>query len=154
MISISSPVTGAPVSGLTSPTTTWVASTPPGSNMKSWAVSSIGGTQTGSDTGSTASRPWTITFGRPTSLRQLNAVDSSGVLRVVPFNTYTVVGRKGLTPLAGQASKTSIIRTEVPIPAGADTADQPNIKSMLSAYFGVCYQQATGLADTCITGEL
>jgi hypothetical protein len=106
------------------------------------------------DTQSLASRPWTITFGRPGTIRQQNAVDSSGVLRNVPFNTYTIVGRKGLTPLTGQASRTSVMRTEIPVPAGADVYDQANLKAMISSYFGVCVAGADGIYDMLSTGEL
>jgi hypothetical protein len=153
-ISVTSPVTGAPVSGFTSPTYTLAAATAPNAYSKSWAVTAIGGTQTGADTASSISRPWTWTFGRPQNYKQLNAVDTNGVVRGVQFNVFNVTGRKGLTPLAGQASKTSVIKMEIPIPAGADVADVPNIKAHTSSFFGICYQQATNMVDAFTGGEI
>jgi hypothetical protein len=73
---------------------------------------------------------------------------------VIGFNTYGILMRKGLTPLTGQASKTSQLRAEMSIPAGADTADQPNIKAAVSCFVGSLYQQADGIAQTLMTGVL
>lgn len=153
-INVTSPVTGSPVSGFTSPTYTMAAATPPNPYSKSWAVTAIGGTQTGADTASSISRPWTWTFGRPQNYKQLNAVDVNGVVRGVQFNVFTITGRKGLTPLSGQASKTSIVKVDFPIPAGADVADIPNIKAHVSSFFGTCHQQATNMVDAFTGGEI
>lgn len=154
-MALTSPVTGAPVSGLTSPTYTLAQSmSAPNAFSKSWNVTAIGGTQTGVDAASSASRPWTFTVSRPQTLRQLNAVDASGVVRNVQLNTYEITYRKGLTPLAGQASKTSIWKLQMPIPAGADLADVPNIKAMTSCFGGLIYQLGDELADMFVTGEI
>ena len=59
-----------------------------------------------------------------------------------------------MTPLAGQASKTAQLRSEFSIPAGADTADQPNINAAVSCTIGALYQQADGIATTLRTGVL
>jgi hypothetical protein len=153
-ITLTSPITGAAVTGLTSPTYTIAVDTPPNSYSKQWAVTALGGTQTGVDTSSSASRPFTLTAYRPQSLKTLNTVDATGVVRVIGFNTYGILMRKGLTPLTGQASKTSQLRAEMSIPAGADTADQPNIKAAVSCFVGSLYQQADGIAQTLMTGVL
>ncbi|DAD51900.1 TPA_asm: coat protein [ssRNA phage Gephyllon.1_2] len=153
-ISLTSPITGAAVTGLTSPTYTVAVDTPPNTWSKQWAVTALGGTQTGVDTSSSASRPFTLTAYRPQSLKTLNTVDSTGVVRVVGFNTYGFLVRKGMTPLAGQASKTSQFRLEASIPAGADTADQPNINAATSCTIGALWQQADGIATTLRTGVL
>jgi len=147
-------ITGASVSGLTSPTYDVTADVAPNPHSKQWAVTSIGGTQTGVDAGSTASRPWTLTFTRPQSVRQLNAIDNSGVLRTVPMNEYGFIGRKGMTPLTGQASKTSIWRFSASVPAGADTYDIPNLKAAGSSFVGALNQQISGFCDTMVTGVL
>ena len=60
-ISLTSPITGAAVTGLTSPTYTVAVDTPPNTWSKQWAVTALGGTQTGVDTSSSASRPFTLT---------------------------------------------------------------------------------------------
>lgn len=153
-ISLTSPVTGSTITGFTSPTYTVAVDTPPNAWSKQWAVTAIGGTQAGVDSGSAASRPWTLTAYRPQNLKTLNAVDSTGVLRTVGFNTYGFLERKGLTPLAGQASKTAQLRAEFSVPAGADSADQPNLKASVSSFLGSLAQQSDGIANTLMTGVL
>lgn len=153
-IALTSPVTGSTVSGLTSPTYTVSADTAPNAFSKQWAVTAIGGTQTGVDSGTSASRPWTIMAYRPQNIRALQSVDTNNVLRVVPFNSYGILVRKGLTPLAGQASRTAQFRAEFAMPAGADVADQANVKAAISSFIGVLNQQSSGIADTLVTGVL
>lgn len=153
-VSLSSPVSGSTITGFTSPTYTVAVDTPPNTWSKQWAVTAIGGTQASVDTGSAASRPWTLTGYRPQSLKTLNAVDSNGVVRAVGFNTYGILVRKGLTPLAGQASKTGQFRAEFSIPAGSDVADQPNVKAAVSFFIGSLSQQSSGIADMLLSGVL
>lgn len=153
-IALSSPVTGATITGFTSPTYTVAVDTPPNAWSKQWAVTAIGGTQASVDSGTSASRPWTIMAYRPQNIRALNAVDSNNVLRVVPFNTYGILLRKGMTPLSGQAAKTALFRAEFALPAGADTADAPNVKAAVSSFIGTLSQQSAGIADTLQTGVL
>ncbi len=154
MINITSPVTGAPVAGLTSPTYTVTADQAPNGLSKQWYVSAIGGTQTGVDAQSTASKPWTFTYTRPSQMKTLNALDSTGVIRNVGFNTFELLMRKGMLPLAGQAVRVANWRATLPVLAGADTADAANIRAACSSFFGVGYQQASGLADSMISGSL
>lgn len=153
---LTSPMTGAAVTGFATPTFVLAADTPPNSYSKQWAITNqTGGTPiTGADTSTAASRPWTITAYRPASIKTLNAVDATGVLRVVGFNTYGVLTRKGLTPLAGQASRTGQFRTEMSVPAGADTADIPNVQAAVSSHIGALWQQSAGLAETLCSAVL
>jgi hypothetical protein len=78
----------------------------------------------------------------------------TGVLRNVPNNSYSVITRKGVLPLAGQAFKTMIIRTIVDCPAGADTADPLSVRAALSAHFGALSQASAGVGDTVVNGVL
>jgi hypothetical protein len=153
-ISITSPVTGAPVSGLTSPTYTFTVDQPPNSYSKQWYVSAIGGTQTGVDAGSSAGKPWTFTFTRPSVMKTLNSVDVTGVIRQVGYNVYEMLMRRGMLPLAGQSVRVCNWKASMPVLVGADSADAPNIRAACSSFFGVGYQQATGLADSMISGSL
>jgi len=153
-ISLTSPITGGAITGFTSPTYTVAVDTPPNAWSRQHAVTGIGGTQAGVDTASTASRPWTLTAYRPQNIRVLNAVDANNQLRQVPLNEYGLLERKGMTPLAGQASKTALFRASFAVPAGADTADQANIKGAVSCFVGALSQQCSGIADTLITGVL
>lgn len=149
-----SPVTGGPQTGFTSPTYTLTVDTPPAINSKQYAVTAIGGTQAGVDAHS-VSRPFTVTQFKPATPKVLGKPNpTTGVISDVPNNTYTTLTRKGVTPLAGQASRIAQAKTELIIPAGSDTADQSNLRAMLSAHFGVIWQQSGGIGDLTITGIL
>lgn len=151
---LTSPVTGLPQTGLTSPTYTIAADTPPDANAKQYAVTALGGTQTGVLAHSVAA-PFTHAMFRPKSFKALQPVNPvTGVLRSVPSNTYTVVTRKGVVPLAGQAFKNMVIRTTIECPAGADTADPVSVSAALSAHFGVVSQASAGIGDTVKNGVL
>jgi len=155
-LTVTSPVTGGAQTGFTSPTYTLVAdASPNGSSGKQYAVSGIGGTQAGVDTSSTPSRPFTANLTRPAVLRQLPAVNgATGILPNVPVNTYKAVIRKGVTPLAGQASRVMQVTLQVDVPAGADSADAPNVRAALSLMNGIIAQISAGIGDTAVTGVI
>lgn len=148
----SSPVTGAPVTGFTSPTYTLTADAARTNNAKQYAVTAIGGTQTGVDAHS-VSKPFTITFVRPSELRALPPVNPvTGQLPAsIPTNKYQIVIRKGV-----QVNATNVrpltVRVEVAVPAGADIADAEDVKAAISAAIGVLNQQSSGIAQTLIDG--
>jgi len=153
-ISLSTPVTGAAETGLTLPTYTIVADTPPEINAKQWAVTALGGTQTGVNPHSVAS-PFTTAFFRPRVLKALGVVDPvTGQLRAVPRNEYKVVTRKGVLPLAGQAAVPCVIRTTIEVPAGSDLADAASVRAALSMHTGSLSQISAGLGDTAVNGVL
>jgi hypothetical protein len=152
---IASPVTGGAQTGFTSPTYTVAVDTPPNAQSRQLAVTAIGGTQAGVDAASSASRPFTVTTSRPPVLRQLAPVDPvTGVLRSIPRNTYKVITRKGVTPLAGQASQVMVITTTIDVPAGADLADAPNVRAALSLHNGSIAQISAGIGDTAVSGVM
>lgn len=154
-ITITSPVTGAAQTGLTSPTYTVVADTaPPGNPGRQVAVTALGGTQTGV-TAHAVSSPFTGNITRPASPKVLGSPNPvTGVIANVPMNTYKVITRKGVIPLAGQPVKVMSAITIVDVPAGADTADAANIRACLSFHFGLVAQQSAGFGDTTISGIL
>ena len=150
----SSPITGAAVTGLTSPTYTISADVAPSINGKQYAVTALGGTQTNVDT-NTVSKPFTISFFRPVSLKVLPAVNPiTGVIKNVPMNQYKLITRKGVQPAANQSLMVARITTIIEVPAGSDTYEPEELRAMLSANFGTGYAQASGIADTVITGVL
>jgi len=149
----SSPITGAAISGLTSPTYTIVADTPPSAVSKQYAVASLGGTQVGV-TAHTLSSPFTQTMFRPSSFKVLGQPNPSGIIRSFPNNTFTVLTRKGVSVLAAQPIQTMLIKTDLRIPSGADTYDLVNIKAAISAHIGLLWQIAQGLTDTVTTGTM
>lgn len=153
MFNPSSPVTGGAQTGLTSPTYTLTPDTAPAANAKQYAITALGGTQTGVDTHSVA-RPFTLTMFKPAIARVLGALGVNGRLGSVPRNVYTVITRKGVTPLAGQPSETAVFETRCSIPAGSDLADPANLRAALSLHFGALSQQSAGIGDTTINGIL
>lgn len=151
---LTTPVTGGPQTGLTSPTYTLTADTPPDANSKQWAVTALGGTQTGVITHSVAA-PFTTAMFRPKVLQSLGKPNPvTGVISQVPNNTYKVITRKGVLPLAGQPYKNMIITTVIDVPAGSDLADASNLRAALSMHFGSVWQQSAGIGDTATTAIL
>lgn len=150
----SSPVTGAAVTGFTSPTYTLTTDVAPNINGKQYAISALGGTQASVDV-NTVSKPFSISFFRPSVLRSLpQANPVTGIIKNVPVNTYKLITRKGAVPSANQTSITARITTTIEVPAGTDTYEPEDIKAMLSAHFGVGWAQASGIADTVLSGVI
>lgn len=153
-ITVTSPITGAAQTGLTSPTYTLTADMAPDNNGKQNAVTALGGTQTGVTTHS-ASAPFTITATKPKVFRSLGKPNPvTGLVKDVPMNTYTVLTRKGVTPASGQLFATLMIKTSISIPAGSDTYDPANVRAALSAHIGALNQQSAGVGDTAVSGIL
>jgi len=153
-ITIPLSVTGGAQTGFTSPVYTTTVDTPVDINSKQNAVTAIGGTQTGVDV-HTVARPFTIAVSRPKVFQALGKPNpTTGLISVVPFNTYKVIVRKGVLPLAGQPSQVAIARCEIAIPAGSDTADANNVRALLSALVGTLNGISAGLGDSAINGVL
>jgi hypothetical protein len=148
----SSPVTGAAVTGLTSPTYTLTTDVAPSINGKQYAITALGGTQTNVDT-NTVSKPFSISFFRPAVLRTLpQANPVTGVIKDVPVNTYKLITRKGASPAANQNALVARITTIIDVPAGTDTYEPEDLRALVSAHFGVGWAQASGIADTVVSG--
>lgn len=153
-MSPTSPVTGGAQTGLTSPTYTFAVDTSPVPNGKAIVVTSLGGTQTGVDV-SSASRPFSALMTRPVNIRQLPSVNPvTNVLPNVPKNTYSIVARKGVTPLSGQSAQLAIARFSLDVPAGADLADAVNVRALCSFIIGLINQMSAGIGDTAVSGSL
>lgn len=153
-VNVTSPVTGSAQTGLTSPTYTLTADVAPDSNGRQYAVTALGGTQTGVATHSVAS-PFTLTMWRPKNLRVLGQPNvNTGVVANVPNNTYKFIVRKGVIPLAGQASRTAVFTLQMDVPAGSDNADPEDIRAAMSLLIGAANQVSAGLGDTLVSGIL
>lgn len=149
-----SPVTGAVVSGLTTPTYTLATDVAPSINGKQYAVTALGGTQTNVDVNS-VSKPFSVSFFRPAVLRTLpQANPVTGIVKNVPVNTYKLITRKGAAPSANQTILTARITTVIEVPAGTDTYEPEEIRAMISAHFGVGWEQASGISSTVLTGVI
>jgi hypothetical protein len=150
----SSPITGGPQTGFTSPTYTIVSDTPPNAHSVQYAVTALGGTQTGVTT-HTVSSPFTITAERPAQFRQLGSVNPvTGVISNVPMNVSKIRTRKGVLPAASQPHKTCIIETFIRVPAGADTYDAANVLAAMSAHIGVLWAQSANTGQIPIVGTV
>lgn len=148
----SSPVTGQPQTGFTSPTYTFVADNAPTPQGKQVAVSALGGTQTGVTT-HTISSPFTSNFVRPSAYKVLGQPNPvTGRYPSIPRNSFVLITRKGVTPAANQPAVPMVIRTTIELPAGADSFDPANIRAALSFHAGALVQQSSGLGDTLVTG--
>jgi hypothetical protein len=148
-----SPVTGAPGTGLTSPTYTLVADVAPDVNGVARAVTTLGGTQTGVEV-SSPSNPFTILATRPKVLRTLPSLLANGALPSVPKNTWTLSLRTGVDVLAGQPKQVMLAKLEISVPAGADTADPESIRAGLSLLIGALWEQSNEFGDSIVTGVL
>lgn len=153
-ISPSSPVTGGAQTGLTSPTYTIVDDTGPNAHSKQWAVSALGGTQTGVQVHS-VSNPFTLTVERPANYRLLGGVNPiTGVVGSVPRNTFTVRVRKGVIPLTGQNAVPTLLECKLAIPAGGDVADPEDIRAGLSLLIGALWAQSANIGDALVSGVI
>lgn len=149
---LTSPITGSAQTGFTSPTYTHVTDAAPDITGKQVAVTALGGTQAGVTVHSMAS-PFTLTFFRPKVFRFLGKPNpTTGLIKEVPRNSFKLITRKGVLPLAGQPYATLQVTTIIDVPAGADLADAPNIRAALSAHIGALTQQTSGVGDTAVTG--
>lgn len=154
MFDPSSPVTGGAQTGLTSPTYTLTADLAPSNVGEQFAVTALGGTQTGVEAHSVSS-PFTLTMERPAQFRQIGPVNpSTGVVSNVPRNTFKIRVRKGVEPLSGQSHQNLVAELKISVPAGADTADPESIRAAMSLLFGTLWAESSDLGDTLIDGIL
>lgn len=154
-INLTSPITGAAQTGLTSPTFTITADVAPNINSRQFAVTALGGTQTGVTASSVAS-PFTLTCERPANFRLQGVVNpTTGVLSNVPMNKWVLNRtRKGVIPLAGQSPRVMLVETYAMVPAGADVADPTSVRSCLSAHIGALSQTSAGIGDSVVSGVM
>lgn len=154
MINIPGSITGSAQTGFTTPGYTTTVDTPPNVSSKQVAVTAITGTQVGVDVHS-VSKPFTCSVQRPSQFGVLGKPNpTTGLIAAVPRNTYKVLTRKGVIPLVGQPVVMAIIRSELEIPAGTDTADTANLRAAISAHIGLLNSISAGLGDTVVNGVL
>lgn len=139
------------MSGLTSPTYTFVADTAPTPYGKQVAITTLNGTQTGV-VAHTIQSPFTLNFVRPTSFVPALATGTS-VLRTVQKNNWRLIARKGVLPSAGGTTpEIAMVDMTISIPSGAETADVKSCQALLSLVIGALSQVSSGLGDTVTTG--
>lgn len=150
-----SPIVGAPMTGLTSPTYTLTEDTPPNTHSIQYAVTTIGGTQTGVN-GHAVSEPFTLTVERPNQLRSAGVANpTTGVISNVPNNVYKIRLRKGVDIDANDTNhRVAMAEIKISVPAGSDVTDKKQLKAMLSALFGYCWADGLAVGDMLGDGIL
>jgi hypothetical protein len=149
---LTTPVTGGAQTGFTTPTYTLTADTAPDTNGRQFAVTALGGTQAGVTTHTVASQ-FTVTVTRPKVFKSLGKPNPvTGLVKDVGVNVFKLIVRKGVLPLAGQPYQHAILRAELSVPAGSDTADAANLRAAVSLLVGSLNQLSAGTGDTLIAG--
>jgi hypothetical protein len=124
----------------------------PSNNGKQYAVTALGGTQTGVVVSSVAN-PFTLTTFKPSVLVQAPPVNAAGLFTgPVGRNVFSVITRKGLIPLAGQSPIVGIIETKISLPAGCTDADTNSVAALVSAHIGALSNQSTDIVTMCKSG--
>lgn len=153
-IAMPASITGAAQTGFTSPTYTLTVDNPPAQNAKQSVVTALGGTQTGV-TAHSVSSPFVLSVWRPVQFRALGKPNpTTGLIAQVPNNPYKVVTKKGVTPAVNQPFANMVIRSELEVPAGADTYDPANVRAAIAAHIGLLWQLSASIGDTTINGVL
>lgn len=149
-----SPATGAAITGLTSPTYTLTTDVASSNHAKQFAVTAIGGTQTGVSAHSPSS-PFIISLTRPANFKAMSLVNPvTGQLTSVPKNTWKMLCVKGAVPLSGQSPSNIVFRGEFVIPAGVEINSSAELKAMLSLLGAVFWTEGNDLAACFTTGLL
>jgi hypothetical protein len=152
-INPTSPLTGAAQVGLTSPTYTLMEDVAPSPNGVQWAVSALGGTQTGVEAHS-VSKPFTLSFFKPMTFRPLGSKNSQGVLSSIPKNTYKVITRKGVEVHSDGDISNMMITTTIDVPAGADVVDPESLRAALSMHIGALSDESSDIGTLTVSGVL
>lgn len=149
------PVTGAPQTGLTTPTYTLSSDTYPDTNGKQHSISALGGTQTGVRAHS-GSQYFTIAGYKPKTYSVMGAI-ANGVV-AGRNNTFGILARTMVYPAGvtntSVAGRPALLRIETSIPAGAEVNDAPQCRALLSCGIGAVYQQSQNFGDMAITNVL
>jgi hypothetical protein len=140
--------------GFTASTYTTTDSSTTIPNGKVAVVTAEGGTNPAAVDVHSASRPFSIAVLRPPVVRILPPLNAAGILPNVPINQYTISVRKGMTPLAGQASVVGSVEIRVKIPAGCDLADPANVGAMIDLASSAFEAEAENIRLAALSGEI
>lgn len=154
MLALTGVVTGAAVTGLTSPTYTLSEGQKLAINSKTSYVSAIGGTQSGVSAHS-LNKPFTVTFKWPSIPKLVaQAIYNSitGTYSKIPSNDYQLLFRKGFTVAMPNGSLESVLERRVNDKIIAGAENSADLKAFNSFSAGFLFQNASGLFDTHSTG--
>lgn len=154
-LSVTSPVTGAPMAGLTSPTYTLSADKAPTINANQWVVTALGGTQTNVEA-SSIGQPFTITLFKPASFKPPATNELGQAVRTSGRDVWKANVRKGVaTSTAAGTALTEVMQIDLimQIPVGAPDADANSVRAGLSLLFGALFTNGTDIANAIVTGQ-
>lgn len=149
-------ITGAAVTGLTTPGYTLSADKAPDVNQNQALVTALTGTQTGVRSHS-VSDPFIVNSGKPKVVRALPApkvIGGTTSYGQVPYNRYWFQTIKGANYASNQAPLKNYVRTYMDIAAGADSFDSINLAAMISAHAGYVNANANEFFNTAKTGSI
>lgn len=153
-LQVTSPLTGSAQVGLTSPTYTLTTDQAPAYAAKQYAVTALGGTQTGVRIHA-PSDPFTVTMIKPTAWKKIKQTVRNGVLGVFgiqPKNKVEIIVRKGVLCGPNSEVNVAVCRIGIETPSGAETYDAVNVSAMMSVLFGIAAQQPSNIGDTVKSG--
>lgn len=150
-----SPVTGMPVTGLTSPTYTLTSDTPLESNQKAWYVSALGGTQTGVSVHS-VDKPFQVYISRPKTIKLADGTSTTAVFMLtnVAKNVYKLGVREYTSLNNGGGGGVAEAVVEFRIPIGSPEYDAVRLKALLSLFGGLVSQDPDDLIAWWTSGTL
>lgn len=154
-MNLTTPLTGAAQTGLTSPTFTLGSDSAPSTNGKQFYVSALGGTQTGVLANNIAN-PFTLSLFRPAVIKTMpvNITSINGLIGNAPKNVNKLITRKGLSINSVGGYAIMDITTNFNIPVGAPFYDLVSIKSAISAHLGALNQDLDQWFEAIESGSL
>jgi len=144
-------ITGAAQTGFTSPTYTMVADFPPDASSKQWAVTALGGTQTGVRA-HVDGDPFTATIKKERYKALPNKNPVTGSYGNVPMNRTEIIVRKGMYIDSSNTIRVGNIRIIAELPAGSQATDAANIRGAVSFALGLMAEESSDYGDTLVTG--
>lgn len=152
-MSYSTPITGAAVTGLTSPTYTLVLDGGGEQNQLAYIISALGGTQTNVQTHNVLT-PFQLIETRPKVVRSAVNIPATaiGLQTQVPVNEHRLMTRKGVAVNGSGAYARAFIETRFVVPGPAVYYDLSNLKAMLSCHVGALVQDPDKIINMITNG--
>jgi len=153
-ITVSTPITGVPQTGMAAPSFTVVQDSAVNVNSRRWVVTSV--TDAGGTNPHTIGQPFYVEFTRPAVFKTPPMQDATfGRLLSTPArDEYHVKAVKGV--LCGQAGQVYplLIDATIKVPSGATVTDSAGIRAVFSLFGGFINEDGDGIGDVLINGTM
>lgn len=153
-ITVSTPITGVPQTGMTAPSFAVVQDSAVNVNSRRWVVAGV--TDAGNTSPHTIGQPFYVEFTRPAVFKTPPAQDtfSGRVLSTPARDEYHVKAVKGV--LCGSAGQyyPLLIDATIKVPSGATVTDQAGIRAVFSLFGGFINEDGDGIGDVLINGTM